>query len=50
MIRAFLISFIFGLLMISIAHNTYQTKQSISRCEQLIAQIHQHAENLKEQK
>lgn len=49
MIRAFLISFVMGLMMISIAHNTYQTKQSVARCEQIIAEIHQHAINLQEQ-
>lgn len=47
MIRAFLISFTFGILMISIAHNSYQMQKSFDRCEVLVQQIHQHAENLK---
>lgn len=47
MIKAFLASFIGGLLLISIAHNTYQMNQSLDRCEALVQQIHQHAENLK---
>jgi len=46
MIRAFLVTFFLGFLMIYIAHNTYQTSQSKARCEQIVAQIHQHAENL----
>lgn len=47
MIRAFLISFTFGILMISIVHNSYQIGRSMERCEVLVQQIHQHAENLK---
>lgn len=47
MIRAFLISFSIGLALISIAHNSYQTRLSIDRCEQLVEQIHQRAEQLK---
>ena len=43
MIRAFLLSFLMGLLLISIAHNMYQTRLSIERCEQLVRQIHQYA-------
>lgn len=46
MIRAFLISFVMGLLMISIAHNFYQMRVSISHCEQMIQEIHHHADNL----
>lgn len=47
MIRGFLIGFIGGLLIISIAHNIYQMNRSFEHCEQLVQQIHQHAENLK---
>ena len=47
MIRAFLIAFVSGLLLIAIMHNAYQTEQSFKRCDQLIQEIHQHAEQLK---
>ena len=43
MIRAFLMSFALGLLLISIAHNSYQIKLSVEHCEQLIQQIYQSA-------
>ena len=47
MIRAFIVYFIFGLLCIWTAHSQYQISKSIERCEVLVQEIHQHAENLK---
>ena len=47
MIRAFLISFTFGLLLIFTAYNYYEMGKSLGRCQQIVQQIHQHAENLK---
>jgi len=48
MIRAFLTSFIFGLVIIWAAHSHYQLQQSYNRCQAIIEQIHQHANNLGE--
>ena len=47
MIRAFIVYFVFGILCIFSAYNQYQISQSIEHCEELVQQIHQHAENLK---
>lgn len=47
MIKAFLISFIFGLLIIFTAHNYYQMTKSLARCEQMVQEIHAKAEYLK---
>lgn len=47
MIRAFIVYFVFGALYIFSAHNQYQMSQSIERCEELVQEIHQHADNLK---
>lgn len=46
MIRAFLISFTFGLLIVWGVGNYIQMKQSLDRCQILVNQIHQRAENL----
>lgn len=47
MIRGFIVGFLGGLLLISIMYNAYQTEQSFKRCDLLIKQIHEHAEQLK---
>ena len=46
MIRAFIVYFV-GALCIFSAYNQYQISQSIEHCEELVQEIHQHAENLK---
>ena len=47
MIKAFLVSFTFGLVLIFTAHNYYETNQSLARCGQIVQQIHAKAEYLK---
>lgn len=47
MIKAFFLSFVSGLLLTSIAHNYYQMNKSLAHCEQIVQEIHQKAENLK---
>lgn len=47
MIRAFVISFVSGLILISIAHNYNQLSKSFDHCHQLVQEIHRKADYLK---
>ena len=47
MIKAFFLSFVSGLILISIGHNYYQLNKSFQHCQQLVQEIHQKADNLK---